>query len=385
MLVVAFAAGTLVVVSCAKPGSAAPAKSGRARALPVTAAPAVTKSVARELNTFGTAQAVASVAIKAQVGELLKKVHFEKGQKIARGQLLFSLETKPFEVALQQARAALARDTAQAANAKLEAARMQALIEKKIAAQTDADKANAAAAALVETVKADEAAIAALQLDLDHCGIYSPIDGRAGNILVHEGNLVKANDVPLVLINQVSPIDVFFAIPQRDLGGIRTYMAEGDLPVEAIIPDDPDHPEKGRLTFVDNAVDADTGTIQLGALFPNANERLWPGQYVRVRLSLTVQKNATVVPTRAVQTGNSGKYVFVVRKDQTVELRPVKTGHVSGGDTVIEEGLQPEEQVVTDGHLQLIEGATVEVRAEAAAELRTPPAAAPAAGKRAAP
>ncbi len=350
-------------VSCAKSAGPAPAKSGKARAaVPVTVALAVTKAVPTELETFGTVQAVASVAIKSQVSERLKQVHFAKGQQIAPGDLLFSVETRPFEVALQQAQATLGRDRVQAAHAVVEAGRLQALVAKNVAAQTDVDKANAEAAALAETVKADEAAIAALQLDLDHCRILSPIAGRAGNLMVTAGNLVKANDVPLVVINQISPIDVFFAIPQRHLAAVRTFMAQGELPAKAMLPGDPDHPETGHLTFIDNAVDTNTGTIQLGATFANAAERLWPGQYVRVRLVLTVRADATVVPARAVQTGTDGQYVFVLQPDQTVAIRPIKTGPTRGDDAVIDDGVRPGEQVVTDGHLQLIDGTKVDVR-----------------------
>lgn len=357
--------------SCSKAPATTPAapKGGGGkggRAIPVTAAPATKADVPLLLNTFGTVQAQASVAIKPQVSELLKTVHIEKGQKLAAGDLLFTLESRAFEVALQQARANLARDRVQAANARVEADRAARLVEQKMAAQTDADTAIATAAALAETVKADEAAIAALQLDLDHCRIYSPISGRAGNLLVHQGNVVKANDVPLVVINQISPIDVFFAIPQRELDRVRTHMAQGELTVEAALPDAPDRPETGRLNFIDNSAATETGTIQLGAVFANAQERLWPGQYVRVRLFLTVQRDATVVPTRAVQTGNDGRYLFVVKADQTVELRPVIAGRSTVEDTVIEKGVQPGEQVVTNGHLQLTDGATVEVRAPGA-------------------
>ena len=277
-----------------------------------------------ELNTFGTVRAAACVAVRSQVDEVLKEVHFEKGQKIARGDLLFTIESKPFEIAVQQTQAALAQNQTQAANGKRDAEREQELYGKKIASQSDNDTATANAEVLAQSVKAAEAALAHAQLQLDHCCIYSPIDGRAGNIMVTAGNLVKANDVPLVVINQISPIDIFFALPQAELDRVRAHMAQGELAVEAVLPDDPDHPELGRLTFIDNAVNASTGTIQLGASFSNADERLWPGRYVSVRLRLMVQQDAVVVPARALGTSSKGQFVFVVKPDRSVEQRSVQ-------------------------------------------------------------
>ncbi len=368
VLVLGLLLGAGLVTSCDKGGGGKgpPTKVAAKRVVPVTVAAVITKPVPVELNTFGTVQTEASIAIKSQVSEVLRKVHVAKGQQIARGDLLFTLDSRHMEIALEQARATLSRDRIQAANAEVEAERARLLVEKKIAAPTEADRTAAEAGALAETVKADEAAVASLQLDLEHCRIYSPSDGRAGNILVHEGNLVQANEVPLVVINQIRPIDVFFAIPQRELARVRTHAAEGEVMVEAALPETPQAPETGRLTFIDNAVEADSGTIRLAATFPNPGERLWPGQYVRVRLLLTVEADAVVAPARAVQTGSEGKYVFVVQEDQTVALRPVRVSRTQGEDAVIAAGLQAGELVVTDGHLQLASGSKIEVRAAGA-------------------
>ena len=381
-LAVGLLAGVLLTTSCTKGKDPVPAKTGGKRAVPVTAAPAVRKDVPLELITFGTVQAQASVAIKSQVSGILRKVHFEKGRAVASGDLLFTIESRAFEVALDQARATLARDKVQTVNAVQEAERIKALLAKSVAAQADVDKAVAIAAALAETIKADEAAIASLQLDLDHCRIVSPIAGRAGNLMVTAGNLIKADDVALVVINQISPIEVFFAIPQRDLDRVRANMALGGLAVEAAIPGELDRPEKGHLTFIDNAVDATSGTLQLGAVFPNENERLWPGRYVRVRLFLTMQKGVVAVPSRAVQTGSDGQFVFVVKADQTVTLRPVTVGRSNGDDAVIDHGLQPDEIVVTDGHLQLSDGTKVEIKPELGNATPEANSAAPATGEK---
>jgi multidrug efflux system membrane fusion protein len=203
------------------------------------------------------------------------------------------------------------------------------------------------------------------ELQLKDCSIRSPVDGRVGNLLVDEGNLVKANDVVLVIINQIHPIEVSFCVPQSDLPGIRRYMARGKLAVRALVPKEESDGEDGELTFVDNAVEKGTGTVQLRATFQNPRERLWPGLYVQVILTLAVQDDAIVAASRAIQTGRDGKYVFVVKSDGTVEMRGVKVSRAVGRETVVDEGLQAGERVVTDGHLRLIDGTKVEVQGEA--------------------
>ena len=349
-----FLAGLLAVAclpACNNSPGQPSATGGKGRPVPVTAAAVVKKAVPLELNTFGTVQALTTVAIKAQVGEVLTKVHFEKGQKVARGDLLFTLETKPYEVAAVKARAALAR------------------LKDKIIAQAEYDKAVADAEALTETVRADAAALENAQLDLVHCQIRSPIAGRAGNLLTYEGNLIKANDVPLVVINQITPIDVFFSVPQAELAQVRRYQAAGGLAVEVVLPEEPDRPERGRLTFIDNAVDVNTGAITLGATFENAAERLWPGQYVHVKLILAVP-DAVVAPVAAVQTGQNEQYVFVIKPDLTVEKRLVTVSQTVGEDALIADGLRAGEQVVTDGQLSLVQGAKVELKRSRPTEVR---------------
>jgi membrane fusion protein, multidrug efflux system len=356
----------MLSASCSKPNPSAD-KARKSRAVPVTVAPVIQKDVPLELDTFGRAQSKASVTIKAQVAQVIQAVHFQEGQKIARGDLLFTLDSRPYEVALAHARAALARDKVLSDDAQLEVRRDAELLAKKILAQEDYDKAKSAANALAETLKADQAAIDAAQIDVDNCRIASPIEGRAGKVLVHAGNLVTAKDIPLVMINQIKPIDVFFSLPQAQLDRVRAYQSKADLAVEATLPGEPERPEKGSLAFIDNRIDPSNGTIEIGATFPNPDERLWPGRYVLVHLMLTVQRNAIVAPLRAIETGSSGQYVFVVKQGQTAELRTVKMARTVGDDAVIEAGLQAGEQVVTDGQLQLEDGTKVEIGFGAAA------------------
>jgi multidrug efflux system membrane fusion protein len=216
------------------------------------------------------------------------------------------------------------------------------------------------------TVKADEAAVENARVQLGYCYIYSPIDGRIGKLMVNQGNMVKDNDTVLAVINQIKPIYVDFSVPEQDLPRIRRYMAVEKLEVQAIIPNDKDSAAVGELSFINNQVDTSTGTILLKAIFPNENEALWPGQFVNVVLTLTRQTNAVVVPSAAVQTGQRGNYVFVVKSDLTVESRPVILGNEFGREVVIARGLQPGEKVVTEGQLRLAPGIKVEIKGEVA-------------------
>jgi multidrug efflux system membrane fusion protein len=211
-------------------------------------------------------------------------------------------------------------------------------------------------------VRADKAAIDKAQIDLSYCTIEAPIDGRTGAVLVHPGNLVKDNDAVLVVLNQIHPIYVTFSVPEQHLADIKRYGAGGPLPVEAIIPNQEQNTSKGVLTFIDNAVDSTTGTIKLKATFENPDNRLWPGQFVNVALTLVTQPNAVVVPSQAVQTGQVGQYVFVVKKDMTAEYRPVVAGNSVAGKTIIQKGLEAGETLVTDGQLRLVPGMKVAVK-----------------------
>lgn len=361
----------VLCMSCSRSGSGAD-KSRANRAVPVTVAPVVRKDVPLEVETFGTAQSKASVTILAKTSQVLQTVHFKEGDVVARGTLLFTLDNRVARVALDRSRAVLARDQILAAGAQADLKRGAQLLADGMLSQADYDKLKTNADALAETLRADQTATEAAQIDMDNCRITSPVAGRAGKVLVHAGNLVTANNLPLVVINQIKPIDVYFSLPQMELDRIRSYRGKGDLEVQVTLPDDPGRPLKGRLMFVDNRVDPGNGTIELGATLPNEDERLWPGRYVRVQLALTVQRDAVVVPRQALVTSVTGQSVFVLKKDQSVEQRPVKVERSRGDDTVIAAGLQAGELVVTDGQLQLEDGSRVEIRSPEASASPAP-------------
>ena len=331
-------------------------------AVPVTVAKAVQKTIPIDLSAIGSGEAYSTVSIKSQVNAELEQVHFTQGDFVTKGQLLFSLDARPFEAALNQAQATLARDKAQAELDEVQAQRYQKLFDAGVTPKEQFDQMKATADAQKASVHADEAASEAARLQLQYCSIYSPIDGRTGALGVTPGNLVKQNDVPvLVVIAQITPLYVDFAIPEQYLGVVKEFMAKGRLQVEAT-PYGDTKPEVGYLTFIDNSVDNTTGTIKLKATFANADHRLWPGQFSTVSLRLSEQENATVVPSQAVQTGQSGDFVFVVTPESMAEQRAVKVSRTIGGDSVISQGVKPGETVVTDGQLRLIPGIKVAVR-----------------------
>lgn len=330
-------------------------------AAPVTVAKATQKTVPIDLTAIGSAEAYSTVSIKAQVNAVLEGVYVKEGEFVHKGDLLFTLDARPFEAALAQAQANLARDKAQAALNEVQARRYAELYKAGVAAKEQLDQMQANADAQQAAVQADEAAVQSAQLQLGYCKIYSPVDGRTGALQVYPGNIVKQNDVPiLIVINQVSPIFLDFSIPEQYLGPVQNFMAKGRLLVEAT-PYGDTRPEQGYLTFVDNTVDATTGTIKLKATFLNADRRLWPGQFSTVVLRLAQDENVTVVPSQAVQTGQRGDFVFVVKPDSSAEQRPVKVARTAGADAVLSSGLEPGETVVTDGQLRLIPGIKVQV------------------------
>lgn len=331
-------------------------------AVPVTAATVVQKTIPVEVRAIGNVEAYSTVSVKAQVAGEVERVFFKEGQDVKSGDLLFTLDPRPYQATLQQLEANLARDQAQLENARAQAERYTKLFEAGIVSKEQYDQFQSGADALAASVRADKAAIERAKVDLDYCSIRSPIGGRTGGLLVHPGNVVKANETNLVVINQIRPIYVAFSVPEQFLADIRRYMAVGPLKVEAIIPNDEARPTQGVLTFVDNAVDSTTGTVKLKATFDNPDQRLWPGQFVNVVLRLTSRPNAAVVPSQAVQTGQAGPYVFVINSGLIAEARPVVAGSTVGKETVIEKGLEPGETVVTDGQLRLAPGSKVELK-----------------------
>lgn len=351
----------LALVAC----SAKKEKPATKPPVPVKAAKAVQKSVPVQIRVIGNVEAFNTVEIKAQVNGQVAKVHFTEGDDVRKGAMLFTIDPRPFEAALRQAEAALARDRAQAKFAREQAARYGSLLKDGIVTQDQYDQLAANADALDAAIAADRAAVDNARIMLGYCSIRSPIDGRTGNLAVKAGNLVKANDVPvLVTINQVNPIYATFTVPEKELSGIKKYMAAGKLTVDALIPDDPKGAERGTISFLDNSVDTTTGTIKLKGTFANSGRRLWPGQFVNVVLTLTTIPDAVVIPSQAIQTGQQGEFVFVVKGDASVDSRPVVTGETLDSNTVITSGVSPGETVVTDGQLQLVPGARVTLKPE---------------------
>ena len=335
--------------------------------IPVTVSTAIQKMVPVQLRVIGNVQAYSTVAVKSLVGGELVGVHFTEGQDVKKGDLLFTIDSQPFEAVLKQAEANLQKDLAQAKNAQEDARRYEFLIQKSVVARQQYDKVRTDADALEATVLADRAAVNNAEIQLGYCSIHSPIDGRTGSINIKKGNIIAAvgqpNAIDLVTINQIIPIYVIFYVPEQNLPEIKKYMARGSLKVEALPPNDTSGGEQGVLTFIDNTVDKTTGTILLKGTFANREKKLWPGQFVNVVLTLTTEPNAIVVPSQAIQTGQEGQYVFVIKPDLTAEYRPVVISRTIDKETIIEKGLQAGERVVTDGQLQLVPGTKVEVKA----------------------
>jgi multidrug efflux system membrane fusion protein len=354
-----------VLPACSASDAQAPRAGAAQAAVPITVGSVVVKEMPLDVNVVGTVEAFSTVAVRAQVTGELKDVNFQQGDDVQAGQVLFTLDHRPLEAALNQAEANLARDTAQAANAKVIAQRMDDLVERGVGTREQRDTARTTAAALDAVVGANTAAVENAKVQLQYATIRAPIAGRTGALMVHAGNLVRANDqLPLVVINQVSPIYVSFGVPEALLPELRRYMAIRDLQVEALPPNEEIAPATGRITFVDNQVDQTTGTIRIKATFPNSNRRLWPGQFVNVRVRLTSDPRALVVPSVAVQAGPEGQYVYVVKNDQTVEMRPVVVARTAGAETVLKEGVKPGESIVTDGQLRLVPGSRITIKDE---------------------
>jgi multidrug efflux system membrane fusion protein len=357
----------MALASCADSNGAAQTSGGSGaleRAKDTSAVPVVVSNAGRssfpvELRAIGTGQAFKTVSVESQVAGIVKEVHYRQGQLIHQGDLLITLDKSPLLAALAQAEAALARDKAQAQLSRAELQRYNELDKQGIISKQQYEQSLATSTAMQATVQADEAAIQTAKIQLSYCSIYAPISGVAGAQLVYPGATVKANDLPvLVVINQVSPIYVDFAVPQQHLGSIKSFMARTHLGVQATPPGD-SVAEKGVLTFVNNTVDTTTGTIHLMASFPNTDQRLWPGQFSNVLLRLNEEQNVLVIPSQAVQTGQQGDYVFVTKPDMTVEVRQVKVGQSVNNQTQVLQGLSDGETVVTDGQVRLVPGTKV--------------------------
>ena len=357
--------------------------------VPVSVAKATQESVPTELRVVGTVEASAIVQVKSQIAGQLLKAAFTEGQNVNKGDLLFEIDPRPYEEALRQAEANVARDQAQiaqleatlardAAQSKYnegDAARYAELAKAGVVSKSQSDQARTSADVARESARAtqagidsgkaalesDRAAVATARLNLSYCTIRSPLGGRTGNLLVHAGNLVKANDVPMVVIHQVSPVFVNFNVPEQHLNAVRRLSANRTLTVRVFAQDDPNRAATGELSVIDNTVDTATGTIHLKATFENRDGILWPGQFVTSVLTLDTLQGATVVPAEAVQPGQQGQFIYVVKADNTVESRIVTPGRAFGKKMVIEKGVAPGETVVIDGQLRLFPGAQVQL------------------------
>ena len=355
--------------------------------VPVTVAAASTQPVPFEIKVVGTVEPSSNVEIKSQVAGQLISVHFNEGQDVSSGQLLFKIDPATFQEAVRQAEAALERDRAllnqaeaavqkdivQSRSADLELARYEALLKERLVSPQQALQYATAAEAAKETIRADQAAVQSARsslkmdeavlsrakLDRSYTEIRAPISGRAGNLLVHTGNLVKANDVALVVINRITPVFVSFNVPEQYLQAVRQNAASRRLPVRVSSHNDPALTSAGDLTLIDNTVDNQTGSVHLKGTFANANRLLWPGQFVDVVLTLDRVQNATVIPAEAVQAGQQGQLVYVVKPDRSVEPRVVSVGRTIDSLVVIEKGINPGDTVVTDGQMLLFPGAHI--------------------------
>jgi len=331
--------------------------------VPITATTVAQRAVPLDVQAIGTVIAASTVAVHAQITGELMSVNFKEGDEVKEGQVLFTLDKRPFEAALQQAEAQLQKDVAQLANARAQSTRYQDLAQRGIATREQVDQMTTQAAALEETVAADRANIQSAKVQLDYATIDAPISGRTGLLQVHKGNLVRANDtIPIISINRITPVYVTFAIPEAMLPIFKQYMAAGAIRVEAKAPNDEGRASIGKIDFIDIAVDALTGTIKVKGTFPNEDRKLTPGQFVNVTVTLTTDPHAIVVPTLAVQSGQQGTYVYVVKADKTVELRPVNVARTHGDDSIIRSGVKPGETIVTDGQLRLVPGSRVSIK-----------------------
>ncbi|MGB9073024.1 MAG: efflux RND transporter periplasmic adaptor subunit [Terriglobales bacterium] len=367
------AIGISLLSACTGTKAAAPT----APVVPVLAATVEQKDVPIRVHAIGAVEAYSTVVVKTQITGELTGVFFKEGDDVRKGQLIFTLDKRPFEAEVNRTQSNLAKDEAAAANARVEQKRYEALVKAGVVSKEQYDQLESTAQAADAAVAADKAALENAKVQLIYCSIYSPINGRTGNLIVHQGNMIKANDVPpLVNINQVEPIYVTFTVPQQYLAEVKQYARSGNLPVQAVIPgvtaNDTHGPVTGKLSFIDNQVDSATGTIKLKGIFANGDRRLWPGQFVDAYLTLKTQARALVIPSQAIQNGQQGTFVFVIKDDSTVEVRPITISDTEEqGQVIVQKGLAAGERIVTDGQLRLLPGSKVQIK-QAAMYLAAP-------------
>ena len=327
---------------------------GGGAAVPVTVARVLQETVPVRIAAIGNVEAFSTVQVKARVDGQITDVNMREGAAVKKGEVLFRIDQRPYEAALRQAEANALRDTAARDHARSQETRYQELLEKNFISKDAYAQIRTNAATAEATAKASQAALENARLNLEYCTIRSPLDGYVGRVLLQAGNMVRANDAnPLLVINQVRPIYVNFAVPEQNLSEVRQYMAKGPLAVEAIMPETQQVRPSGRLIFIDNAVDPNTGTIRMRAQFDNADAALWPGQFVNVSMRLYEQTDAIVVPSTAVQAGPDGQYVYVVNSEMIADLRRIAVQRTDGERTIVAKGLAKDELVVVRGQLRL--------------------------------
>ncbi|HYF34247.1 MAG TPA: efflux RND transporter periplasmic adaptor subunit [Prosthecobacter sp.] len=358
-IALAVTAAAFFLTSCERPEAA----SGPPRkpVVPVVVAQAARKDVPMLVRAIGRVTSPASVSVKPQVTGSILEVHFKDGQPVKKGDLLFTLDKRPFEVALDEARASLAEAEAKSANAAAQASRYESVARSGSVSRDEVESLRATAKAAQATAMVAAAAVKGAELQLAYATIQSPIDGRAGKALVTAGNVVSANQTELVVLNQIAPLEVTFSVAEQQLPAIQRAMAAGVPKVTARTSGAERKEAEGRLTFVDNTVKSTTGTLELKAAFDNEPQVLWPGQFVGLRVQVGSDQNVVVVRAAAVQSGQDSPFVFVVNADKTVDLRPVEVGRTEDDETVIQKGLEAGEQVVIDGQSRLTTGATVSI------------------------
>ena len=362
--IISAVAGLIVATGC---GRAAAGKTAAAPAVPVQTAVAVQQDVPRRIESIGTVQALRTVAIKSQVDGIIAEVHFREGNNVQAGDLLVTLDRRPFENSLRIARADLVNAQAEAARAQADANRYTRLDQQDAISKEQFAQLTTRAETTRALAQAKEAAVANAELQLGYSQIRAPIAGRTGQLLLHEGALVKANDntFTVVTINQLAPVAVAYAVPERSLEEIRAAFAAGTATVTATDRTTGLVHADGRLDFIDNTVDPTTGMLTLKAVFPNDDQALWPGRFVYVVTQVGVDTGAIVVPSTAVQNSQNGSTVYVLKADRTVELRTVKVARTAGDNTLLAAGIKAGETVVTDGQIRLLPGMKAEPRASA--------------------
>lgn len=353
-----------VCLAACSPAEPEGGNSGRkpAASVPVVVATVEQKEVPLQLQAIGNVRAKSTVAVKARVTGQIAEVNFTEGQDVKKGDVLAKIDPAPFAVVLGQAKARLAQATTQAEIAKRQSDRYANLSQSGGVSRDEVDNFKSTADAARSNQEAAAAAVKEADLQLSYCDVISPITGRAGRRVVDAGNVVKADETDLVVINQLRPIEVIFAVPEQHFTDIQTYMKRGDLKVTITPSGSTAQQIQGLLSFVDNAIKPATGTLEVKATMPNEDLALWPGQYGEVALILTTQPNAIVVPATAVQTGQKGQYVFVVKDDSHVDLREVDLERTVGTEAIIRAGLKAGEVVVIDGQLRLTPGSKVEIK-----------------------